>query len=161
MLFNVQSLSHEPAFYHEAKDIPVWDEVMKKELDALNKNHTWDIIKLPKARKPIACQWVYKVKYRVDGTIERQKARLVAKGFTQKEGVDYHETFSPVFKFTIVRFLVSLAVKNHWNINQFDVKNAFLHGDFHEEVYMCIPPGVHLSSPSHVCKLKKSLYGLK
>lgn len=151
----------EPIFYHQAKDNPLWKEAMKKEFDALNVNQTWEIVMLPKGKRPIACKWVYKVEYKTDGSIERYKARLVAKGFTQKEGIDYHETFSQVVKFHTVRSLVALAVKKKWKIHQFDVNNAFLQGDLHEDVYMKLPPGMDKMHPSYVCKLKKSLYRLK
>ncbi|CAL2257036.1 unnamed protein product [Prunus armeniaca] len=113
--------------------------------------------------KHVGCRWVFTVKYNVDGTVERYKARLVAKRFTQTYGVDYHDTFAHVAKMNTVRVLLSLTVNLDWTLGQFDVKNAFLHGELEEEeVYMSFPPGYRvIGETGNVCKLKKALYGLK
>ncbi|KAF5468773.1 hypothetical protein F2P56_012898, partial [Juglans regia] len=134
---------------------------MEQELTALELNETWSIVDLPLGKKPIDCKWVYKYKFHADGTIERAKARLVAKGFTQREGIDFHDTFSPVAKLTSIRCILAIAAIKGWELQQLDVNNAFLYGDLNEEIYMKIPLGHHAAKTNKVCRLQKSLYGLR
>ena len=114
---------------------------------------------MPEGKIPVGCRLVFPIKYKADGTIERCKARLVTKGYTQTYGMDYTETFAPVAKINTVRILLSLAVNLDWPLHQFDVKNAFLHGNLQEEVYMELPPGCNLQTEGNkqVCRLRKSL----
>ncbi|RVW56241.1 Retrovirus-related Pol polyprotein from transposon RE1 [Vitis vinifera] len=152
----------EPRSYSEAAAHPEWQKAMRSELQALQANDTWSLTPLSAGKTPIGCRWVYKIKHRSDGSIERYKARLVAKGFTQLEGVDYQDTFSPTAKIISVRCLLALAVARGWSIHQMDVNNAFLHGDLHEEIYMSPPLGLRRQGEENlVCRLHKSLYGLK
>lgn len=134
---------------------------MQEELYALHKTHTWDLVDLPPGKFAIPCKWVYKVKIRSDGSIERYKAQLVAKGYNQEYGIDYEETFAPVARLTSVRSLLTAAAGKKWGrLYQMDVKNAFLNGDLHEEVYMKPPPR-YRHPPDKVCRLRRALYGLK
>ena len=135
---------------------------MHSEYDALLRNETWHLVPPLPSQNVIDCKWVYKVKQKSDGTVDRYKARLVAKGFKQRYGLDYEDTFSPVVKAATIRLVLSLAVSKQWSIRQLDVQNAFLHGVLEEDVYMKHPPGfVDPMLPHYVCKLDKSLYGLK
>ena len=150
----------EPSTYREAATHPEWQHAMVEEIAALERTHTWDLVPLPEGVRPITCKWVYKVKTRSDGSLERFKARLVARGFQQEYGRDYDETFAPVAHMTTVRTLLAVAAVRKWSISQMDVKNAFLNGELREVVYMQPPPGYTVSDGT-VCRLRRSLYGLK
>jgi len=150
----------EPSSYKEACKEHCWLEAMDSELQAFKNNGTWSLVDLTSGICPIGCKWVCKIKRKEDGSIERYKARLVAKGYTQIEGIDFFEIFSPVAKITTIRMVLAVASINKWHVHQLDVNNAFLHGDLLEDVYMQPPPG--LPNPDNkLCKLLKSLYGLK
>lgn len=155
------SSSNPPKSYLEAVRNESWREAMTKEIDALDVNNTWDITSLPPGKKAIGTMWIYTNKFRSDGTLERHKARLVALGNNQEAGEDFTETFAPVAKLTTVWFLLRIATGKNWMVDQMDVHNAFLHGDLEEEVYMKLPQGFSCSDKTKVCRLKKSLYGLR
>jgi hypothetical protein len=139
-----------------------WKEAMMDEMNSLKENDVWYLTDLPKGRKLIKTKWVFKLKRDAQGKPVRYKARLVAKGFTQKKGLDYDETFSPVVRFETVRTLLALAPQLNLKVHQLDVKTAFLNGDVEEEVYIQQPEAfVKKGAETKVCRLKKSLYGLK
>ncbi|XP_073219786.1 uncharacterized protein [Cicer arietinum] len=151
----------EPSCYSTAIKDKNWRLAIQSELDALNSNDTWELTTLPPNKSAIGCKWIFKLKFYADGSNKRYKARLVAKGFSQTEGLDYLETFSPVIKMTTLRLLLSAAASNNWFLFQLDINTAFLHGDLVEDVYMKIPSGLHVENRNLVCKIKRSLYGLK
>ena len=153
--------SVEPHTFGQASKDPRWIEAMKLEIKALEDNKTWLVVDLPLGKHTFGSKWIYKIKYKADGNIERFKARLVAKSYSQQEGLDYHDTFSPVAKMVTVRSVIAVAVSKGWSLYQMDVYNAFLQGDLDEEVYMEMPDGFRSQGSTKDCKLLKSLYGLK
>jgi histone deacetylase 1/2 len=154
--------AEEPFSVNDALLDDRWVHAMNTEYSALLKNNTWHLVPPPKGKNIIGCKWVYKVKRKADGSVDRYKARLVAKGYKQRYGLDYEDTFSPVVKAATIRLILSLAVSKGWSLRQLDVQNAFLHGVLEEEVYMHQPPGYKDSvHPHYVCKLDKAIYGLK
>ena len=138
-----------------------WKQAMQEELQVLHENHTWDIVSCPPTVIPIGSKWVFSIKLRSNGSLDRYKARLVALGNKQEYGVDYEETFAHVAKMTSVRTILAIAASKSWPLHQMDVKNVFLHGDLKEEIYMKLPFGMTTPSPDDVCKLRRSLYRLK
>lgn len=128
---------------------------MSNEISALEDNNTWEYAVLPPGKKAIGSKWVYKIKYHANRSIERYKAHHIVLGNTQVEGEDFHEAFVPIAKMTIVEHLLSIAVTKGWKLHQMDVHNTFLHGDFHEDIYMKPPPSCHPPRPNLVCKLRK------
>ena len=139
-----------------------WRSAMQAEYDALIANDTWSLVPWPPGVNMVTDKWVFHHKLLADDSLDRYKARWVLRGFTQRPGIDYDETFSPVVKPATVRVVLSLALSQDWPIHQLDVKNAFLHGTLTETVYCIQPTGfVDSSRPDFVCRLNKSLYGLK
>ncbi|RVW29881.1 Retrovirus-related Pol polyprotein from transposon RE1 [Vitis vinifera] len=162
----IPSVSPAPALPPSA-DLPIalrkgWQQAMVDEMAALHFNGTWDLVVLPSGKSTVGCRWVYTVKVGLDGQVDRLKARLVTKGYTQVYSSDYGDTFSPVAKIASVCLLLSVAAMRSWPLYQLDIKNAFLHGDLAEEVYMEQPPSFVAQGESGlVCRLRRSLYGLK
>ena len=161
----VNMLQNEPACIDDVLQSPKkdkWINAMEQEMKSLKENKVWELVELPKDQKIIGSKWVYKLKSGPDGSIERYKARLVAQGFSQKHGTDYDETFCPVVRLESLCTMIALAVQHGLNLHQLDVTTAFLNGKPEEEVYMRQTEGFIAKGQEHlVCKLKKSIYGLK
>ncbi|GAX76480.1 hypothetical protein CEUSTIGMA_g3925.t1, partial [Chlamydomonas eustigma] len=158
------AVEDEPDTITEAMDSPQaeeWRLAMTEEMASLMKNGTWKLVDCPLGVTPVPVKWVFKVKRDSSGNIERFKARLVAKGFKQREGIDYNEVYAPVSKHTTLRALLSLVATEDLELQQLDVKTAFLNGVLEEEIYMVQPPGFEEGGKTVVCKLEKALYGLK
>jgi hypothetical protein len=139
-----------------------WKQALEEEYNSLVRNETWELVPPPEACNVIGSKWVMKIKRDADGNVDRHKARLVAQGYSQTPGIDYEEVFSPVARHSSIRTLLALANKHNLEIHQMDVKTAFLNGHIEHDIYMSQPDGfVDQEHPEYVCKLKKSLYGLK
>jgi len=153
---------HDPLTYEEAVQNRKWRQAMDAEINAIMKNDTWELTKLPSGVKTIGVKWIFKTKLNEHGEVDKYKARLVAKGYSQQYGVDYAEVFALVARLDTIRVVISLTALNSWMIYQLDVKSAFLHGELDEEVFVDQPPGYeHKGHESKVYRLKKALYGLK
>lgn len=158
----VATVSPIPKSYIQALSDPNWTPSMTDEIDAFHETNTWDLVPKPKDTNVVRCMWLHKHKLNADGSFKRYRSRLVANGKSQEEGVDYNETFSPVVKPATIRSVLNVSLARDWPIHQLDVKNAFLHGNLEETIYMHQPPGfVDKQFPDHVCRLNKAIYGLK
>ena len=154
----------EPTTYEESLNSSKsdqWLNAMKSEIDSMYINQVWTLVDPPEGIKPIGCKWVFKKKTDMEGNVITYKARLVAKGCRQKQGVDYDKTFSPVAMLKSIRILLAIATHYDYEIWKMDVKTAFLNGNLTEEMYMTQPKGFISENGSKVCKLQRSIYGLK
>lgn len=131
----------EPANYSQAIKGNEWRRAMAIEMEAVERNGTWELTELPQDRKAIDLKWIYKIKRDANGNIVKHKARIVAKGYVQKQGVDLDEVYAPVTRIEIIRLLLALSAKENWQVRHLDVKTAFLNGDIKEEVYVRQPEG--------------------
>lgn len=154
--------SDDPTQFYDAVKEEKWKEAMKQEILCIEKNHTWELVRLPSEAKKIGVKWVYKTKLNEEGNVAKYKARLVAKGYSQTPGVDYTEVFAPVARWDTIRSLLAVAAQKGWCVFQLDVKSAFLYGELKEEVYVDQPEGfIKAGEEDKVYRLKKALYGLK
>lgn len=152
----------EPQTYEEAmasREADQWQQVIKEEESAVVKNHTWTKEKLLSGQKVITAKIIFKKKHGADGEVNRYKARFVVRGFSERPGIDYTETYAPVIRYESIRFLLSLAAKEDFEMAQFDIKTAFLNDELNENVYMELPIG--MTNAGDIVNLHKSLYGLK
>jgi hypothetical protein len=155
-------IDSEPSNFEEAANQQVWRDAMVEEHNSIMRNDVWEIVSRPEGKSVVTSRWLYKVKHATDGSVEKYKARFVARGFSQREGVDYEETFAPVARYSSIRAVISIASEMGWSIHQMDVKTAFLNDIIEEEVYIEQPQGFEVHDrETHVCRLKKALYGLK
>jgi hypothetical protein len=135
---------------------------MMEKYNSIMKNNVWEVVPRPEGKSVVTSRWLYKLKHAVDGSIEKYKALFVARGFSQVEGVGYDETFATVARYTLIRAVISVAAEMGWKIHQMDVKTTFLNGLIEEKVYIEQPLGFEVHGiESHVCRLKKALYGMK
>jgi hypothetical protein len=150
-----------PSNYSEAitfADCNNWMTAMQDEMESLEKNGTWDLVKLPKNKKPVRCKWIYKRKEGISPSEPaRYKARLVAKGYSQILGIDYNDIFSPVVKHSFIRILLSIVAMHDYELEQLDVKTAFLHGELEEDIYMSQPEGFVIHRKEKPCVQTKEV----
>jgi hypothetical protein len=140
-----------PTCFEEAIQKKEWADAMTEEYQSIIKNDVWEIVPRPKSKDVVSSKWLFKIKHAADGSIEKYKARFVARGFSQKEGIDYEETFAPVARYTSIRTIIALAAKMKWTLHQMDVKTTFLNGVIEEEVYIEQPQGFEVEDIEVSC----------
>ena len=154
----------EPTTYEESlnnSESDQWLKAMKSKMDSMYTNQVWILVDPPEGIKPIGCKWIFKKKIDMEGKVITYKAKLMAKGYRQKQGVDYDKTFSLVAMLKSIRILLVIAGHYDYEIRKMDVKIAFLNGNLTEEMYITQPKGLISGSGNKVCKLQRSIYGLK
>lgn len=143
-------------------DCKSWKSALESEIYSLNKNKVWDLVELPKGVVPVGCKFIFKKKIGCDGYVNKYKCRLVAQGFSQKYGINFDETFSPVIRFETIRCLIAFSLQNDFELHHLDVCSAFLNGELKEQIFMKQPEGYVVKGKEHLfCRLNKSIYGLK
>jgi hypothetical protein len=158
----ISLVNEKPSTFEEAIKKKEWKEAMMEEYQSIMKNDVWEVVPRPKEKSVVTSKWVYKINHAVDGSIDKYKAIFVARGFSQKEGEYYDETFALVARYTSIRAIIYLASSMGWRLHQMDVKTAFLNGVIEEELYIEKPQGFEVHpKETHVCRLRKALYGLK
>ena len=155
LLFDIIDAKH--SSYTEVVEKKVWKDAMFEEYQSILKNDVWDIVPRPKGKSVVASKWIYKIKHAADGSIEKYKARFVACGFSEKEGIDYEETFAPVTRYTLIRTIIAIVAKMGWKLHQMDVKIAFLNGVVEEEVYVKQPLGFETHDRKTHVQIKEGL----
>ena len=160
---NFALFSHsDPRYFEEVVKEKKWCKAMDEEIDAIERNETWEVTVLPPKKQVTGVKWVYNTKCNAQSKIDRHKARLVVKGYKRQYGRDYDETYAPVARMDTVRTIIAIAAQYKWKVYQMDVKSAFLNGVLKEEVYVEQPPGYEVvGEEKKVYRLKRSLYGLK
>ena len=156
--------SQEPTTVQEALHGPeahLWLAAMNEEMDSMKENNVWKLVDLPKNANLIKCKWVFKRKLGSDGKVSNYRARLVARGYSQKYGIDFEETYSPVVRFESIRTILSIAAQRNLKVHSMDVSVAFLNSDLNENLYMSQPENFSVGNKHMVCKLNKAIYGLK
>ena len=162
MALMTELINSDPSSFEEAAQHDVWQEAMVEGYDSIMKNQIWEVVPRPQGKKVVGSRWIYKVKHAANRSVEKYKACFMAKAFSQKEGIDYEETFTPVARYSSIWTIISLAAEMGWRVHQMDVKTVFLDRVIQEEVFIEQLKGFDVENKeTHGCRLQRALYGLK